>query len=117
MATNTGGPTESIVDEPASKRTGWLCPPEPQVWADALAQIVNLTATERKALSVRSKTRAKELFGMEAMAKGLETVLKDTVAMGPVPGTNLWMWMNLFGILLTSLALFLGRYVLSKYSL
>lgn len=85
LATNTGGPTESVVDKPAKSKTGWLCAPDAEVWAQALSEIVGLTEGERRAISARAKTRAIERFGMDAMAKGLEAALEQAVAKGPVP--------------------------------
>lgn len=91
LATNTGGPTESILDHPREERTGWLCASDPQIWANALNEIMELSADERQALGVRARSRARELFGMESMAKGLELALQDAVSRGPVPGGNVWM--------------------------
>lgn len=91
LACNSGGPTESIVDDPPEERTGWLCAPDPQIWADALCEIVGMPEGEREALAQRSRTRARALFGMEAMAKGLETALRDAVALGPVELSSLWL--------------------------
>ncbi|KAI0628765.1 alpha-1,3-mannosyltransferase ALG2 [Trametes polyzona] len=85
LACNSGGPTESVVDEPASERTGWLRRPDPEVWAEALLEIVNLAKDERARLAERAIRRAKDMFGMEAMARDLERALQETVAMGPVP--------------------------------
>lgn len=98
LATNTGGPTESVLDHPPSERTGWLCPPEPQLWADALREIVSLGNDERKALSQRARVRAREMFGMEAMAKSLEAELYDAAA--KFKGPNLtWFYILLFVLL------------------
>lgn len=88
LACNTGGPTESVVDQP-EERTGWLRPPDPVTWADALVEIVRLPLEDRKALAERAKRRAREMFGMEAMAKGLQGALEEAVAMGPVPFSSL----------------------------
>lgn len=91
LACNSGGPTESVVAEPHAERTGWLCPPDAQVWANALSEIVSLSKVEREGLQVRARTRAKELFGMEAMATGIEGALREAVDMGPVIGISpLW---------------------------
>ncbi|KAG1854809.1 mannosyltransferase [Suillus subalutaceus] len=89
LACDSGGPTESIVDQPADQRTGWLCRPQPSVWAEALKEICNLSETDRKVLSQRNWDRAQMMFGMEAMAKSLEEVLEEAVSIGPVdpPGT------------------------------
>jgi len=113
LATNTGGPTESVVDHPAKERTGWLCPPDPQVWADALDEIVGLSVDERQALSARSRTRARDLFGMDAMAERLEVVLEEAVSRGPVRRTALWLWVTLFALFGLLVAFVVGRSVLS----
>ncbi|KAI0373173.1 alpha-1,3-mannosyltransferase ALG2 [Pilatotrama ljubarskyi] len=91
LACDSGGPTESIVDEPTTERTGWLRQPDPEVWADALAEIVSMSEEARRQLAERAKRRAREKFGMEAMARDIESALQETVAMGPVP-TPLGMW-------------------------
>jgi alpha-1,3/alpha-1,6-mannosyltransferase len=91
LACDSGGPTESIVDQPAEQRTGWLYSPQPSVWAQALEEICNLSETDTMALSQRARDRAQKLFGMKAMAKSLEEVLQDAVSMGPVSRTGMWL--------------------------
>ena len=83
LACNSGGPTESVVDADEN-RTGWLREPEPEVWAETLLTVVNLSDDERKALGERAKRRARDSFGMEAMANGIEDALYKAVNMGPV---------------------------------
>ncbi|KAI0333145.1 alpha-1,3-mannosyltransferase ALG2 [Cubamyces sp. BRFM 1775] len=100
LACNTGGPTESVVDQPAAERTGWLRPPDSEVWAEALVEIVSMSGEERRELAERAKRRAREKFGMEAMARDLEIALQETVAMGPVPTP-----LSLYAILALFLAL------------
>ena len=51
LACDSGGPTESIVDQPPEKITGWLRSPVPDVWADALEEIYLLDASERGSLA------------------------------------------------------------------
>ncbi|KAG1819808.1 glycosyltransferase family 4 protein [Suillus subaureus] len=94
LACDSGGPTESIVDQPPDQRTGWLYRPQPSVWAQALKEICNLSETDRKALSQRAQDRARTMFGMEAMAKSLEEVLEEAVSMGPVSRTGMWLVMS-----------------------
>jgi alpha-1,3/alpha-1,6-mannosyltransferase len=89
LACDSGGPTESVISHPLDQHTGWLCPPDPGTWADALVEIVLLKEGERAELRERAMRRARELFGMEVMAKGLESALKEAVGMGPV-GTPNW---------------------------
>ncbi|KAG2151145.1 glycosyltransferase family 4 protein [Suillus bovinus] len=93
LACDSGGPTETVVDQPAGQRTGWLYRPQPSVWAQALEEICNLSETDRKALSQRARDRAKKMFGMEAMAKSLEAVLEEAVSMGQVSRTGMWLVM------------------------
>ncbi|TFK80302.1 glycosyltransferase family 4 protein [Polyporus arcularius HHB13444] len=94
LACDSGGPTESVVDMPAEERTGWLRRPDPNVWADALVEIVSLTDEQRKRLAERAKRRAVEHFGMEAMARDLEDALLETAKMGSVP-TPALLWLLL----------------------
>ena len=91
LACDSGGPTESIVDEPEEQRTGWLCSPQPAIWAQSLEEICSLSETDRKALSLRARDRAERLFGMDVMAKSLEGVLQEAVSMGPVSRTGMWL--------------------------
>jgi alpha-1,3/alpha-1,6-mannosyltransferase len=108
LACNSGGPTESIVHDPPDDRTGWLCPPDPELWANALLEIVGLEAAQKKALSERASTRARNLFGMEAMAKGVEASLRAAVALGSVGGFSSG-WLILLGFLV---AYFIGPLVM-----
>ncbi|TBU24796.1 mannosyltransferase [Dichomitus squalens] len=101
LAANSGGPTESVLDVPPAEKTGWLREPSPGVWAEALEEIVGLSDGERRELGERARRRAREKFGMEAMAKDLEEALRQTAAMGPVP-TPVGVWVALaifFGLL------------------
>jgi alpha-1,3/alpha-1,6-mannosyltransferase len=113
LATNTGGPTESVIDYPEKERTGWLCPPDPHVWADALNEILGLSADERQALNTRSRMRARDLFGMDAMAKGLEIALEEAVSKGPVQGPALWLWMTLLALVGLLITLVVGQSMIS----
>ncbi|KAI6022008.1 glycosyltransferase family 4 protein [Pisolithus marmoratus] len=89
LACDSGGPTESIVDTPLSERTGWLCAPDPAVWASALEEIFQLSEVERTALMRRCKDRARSMFGMEAMAKAMDVSLREAVDMGAVRADNM----------------------------
>ncbi|KAI8999137.1 alpha-1,3-mannosyltransferase ALG2 [Trametes punicea] len=101
LACDSGGPTESIIDQPSVDRTGWLRRPDPEVWAEALVEIVSMSDEERRQLADRAKKRAREKFGMEAMARDLENALQETVAKGPVPTPfSLWIALALLAVLL-----------------
>ncbi|KAF8921570.1 mannosyltransferase [Mucidula mucida] len=83
LACDSGGPVESVVDDPPEVRTGWLRAPEVELWAEALKEINALTEDERAALSSRAKDRARTKFGMDAMAKDIDQALHEAVDMGP----------------------------------
>ena len=93
LACDSGGPTESVVDPgardssdspDADGRTGWLRRPDPAVWAETLREVVRMPEGERARLAENARRRARERFGMEAMARDLEDALVRTVALGPV---------------------------------
>jgi alpha-1,3/alpha-1,6-mannosyltransferase len=86
LACDSGGPTESIISSPTSERTGWLKEPSPEIWSEALIEIVSLSSdpTARALLSACAKRRASGTFGMDAMAKGLEDALRGAESLGKV---------------------------------
>lgn len=84
LACSSGGPVESVVQSPASERTGWLREPEATVWAEALEEIVGMGGEERRELGERARRRAREKFGMEAMARDLEVAVGEAARMGEV---------------------------------
>jgi alpha-1,3/alpha-1,6-mannosyltransferase len=104
LACNSGGPMESVLDNPSEERTGWLRFPDSDTWADALCEIVSMDKVELGALSKRARVRARSMFGMEAMAHGLEDVLLEAVRMGEVE-YRIKMWsVMLFGFLIAYIA-------------
>ncbi len=88
LACDSGGPTESVLASPEYERTGWLCRPDAGVWAGALLEIIALSKEEREALSERARSRAKALFGMESMARGIEEALQEASAMIPAQASS-----------------------------
>lgn len=120
LACDSGGPTESLLDpsyqkdrEPLSSakddvRTGWLRIPKADIWAAALLEIFDLTAKQKDDLSRRAKERARSLFGMEAMARGIEEALEEAAGLGGVSlTTSTWVVMFVGFVL----AFFLGLFV------
>ncbi|KAI0257847.1 alpha-1,3-mannosyltransferase ALG2 [Gloeopeniophorella convolvens] len=106
LACNSGGPTESIVDDPPSQRTGWLRAPDAAGWAAALVEIASLSPSETSALAERARTRARDHFGMEAMALKLDQALVEAAGMGKV-ATPAFLWFGSF-ILVTLFAYFMA---------
>jgi alpha-1,3/alpha-1,6-mannosyltransferase len=87
LACDSGGPTESVLDDlntSKAERTGWLRPPVASVWADALLEIVSLSVSDRETISSNAQKRARMLFSMDAMAGGLEDAILKAVNMGRV---------------------------------
>lgn len=83
LACDSGGPTESLVTSPPEARTGWLCPPIAEKWAEILQnEILALSSGDRKRLAECATKRVHEKFGMDAMAAGIEDALYDAVSMG-----------------------------------
>ncbi|KAI0046923.1 glycosyltransferase family 4 protein [Auriscalpium vulgare] len=107
LACSSGGPTESVVDAPPELRTGWLRRPDAGVWAAALREIVDLSGEERETLRERARSRAREHFGMDAMARALEEAVVEAVGMGPVSVSS-FVWYTLF-VLVALLSFFVGR--------
>ena len=106
LACDSGGPTESIRVHPPSERTGWLRTPDPEVWANALVEIIALGSERRRALADRAKDRARALFGMEAMAEGIEAALQEAAEMGEVESSA--------GVWLVMLAGFVVAYIVTR---
>ena len=109
LACDSGGPTESVLVHPPSERTGWLRTPEPEVWANALVEIIRLSTEQRQAMAKRAKQRARALFGMEAMAEGIEAALREAADMGTVKSwAGVWVAMATGFIVACLMALWLS---------
>jgi len=107
LACNSGGPTESILVKPKEGRTGWLVEPAVDLWTEALEEIVGLKEAERTAMAERARKRARGLFGMEAMARGIEVALKEAHGMGKVQES--WIGLVHPGVwIVVLIAVFLG---------
>ncbi|KAG2002592.1 alpha-1,3-mannosyltransferase ALG2 [Coprinopsis cinerea AmutBmut pab1-1] len=106
LACNSGGPLESVLSSSTEEiGTGWLREPDPDLWAASLLEIVSLSEEQRKRLGEKARERAKRLFGMEAMAKGLEAALVEAASMGPVDADEAWgpwwkVWVMILGFVL-----------------
>lgn len=109
VACDSGGPTESIVDpslvgdgqgegkrkENRSKpaRTGYLLPPVPARWRDALLLVLALSPDELATMSSAARARVEEMFSLESLTKGIEGALEEAVRMG-----NLDVWRGGAGV-------------------
>ncbi|KAK1233491.1 Alpha-1,3-mannosyltransferase-like protein [Marasmius sp. AFHP31] len=88
LSCDSGGPVETLADG-----VGWLRPPDPEVWASALEEIV--VEGKGKQAGERGKKRAKEVFGMDVMANDIERELRRVVEMGKVDSSWDWEWVRL----------------------
>jgi alpha-1,3/alpha-1,6-mannosyltransferase len=88
LATDSGGPIETVVDRAAAKvdehGTGLLRAPEGPKWAEALAQLVNLKPAERAAMGDEGRRRVRALFALEPMGEKLERACRRAEEMGAV---------------------------------
>ncbi|KAK6542807.1 Alpha-1,3-mannosyltransferase-like protein [Orbilia ellipsospora] len=70
LATNTGGPLETVLDNGV---TGWLRPPDPAQWSEILnVALFEIDEIQRSALGKRAKQRVVENFSKESMAAALQ---------------------------------------------
>ncbi|KAF3915645.1 hypothetical protein ABW21_db0209286 [Orbilia brochopaga] len=70
LATNTGGPLETILDNGV---TGWLRPSSPSQWSEILrTALFKLTEDERAALAQRARERVTDNFSKESMAAAIQ---------------------------------------------
>lgn len=93
LATNTGGPMESVVDAAwdASSQTftrddgtGLLRRPTKVIWTEALVSLLSMSEATRVKFSKAARDRVKERFSLEAMTDSLESALTEVEALGQV---------------------------------
>ncbi|PKI82975.1 hypothetical protein MVES1_003127 [Malassezia vespertilionis] len=75
IATNTGGPLETIVDAEVDAdgtmrqkdATGFLLPPNPALWANVCNTLLHWDISNRETISVNAKRRVKDTFSVNVM--------------------------------------------------
>lgn len=82
LATNSGGPLETILDP----QTGLLRPPKPDVWTEALEELIRLSPEQRKEMGQNARNRVKEKFSLEKLGEEMETACREALAMGDLHG-------------------------------
>lgn len=75
LATDTGGPTETVVDGV----TGYLRPSDATAWAECMASI-----GKDEQMAEAAKRRAREEFGLDVLGSKLEGACMKAKRMGPV---------------------------------
>ncbi|KAI5476057.1 alpha-1,3/alpha-1,6-mannosyltransferase, glycosyltransferase family 4 protein [Pseudohyphozyma bogoriensis] len=84
LATDTGGPTETIVDagleDPST--TGLLRVPSAEVWATALKDLLALSPERRREIGSEGQRRTRKEFSVAKLAQEMEVACKDAAAIG-----------------------------------
>ena len=79
VAVNNGGPRESVLHG----RTGWLCEPTPEAFAQAYAQVAALAATPQlREMGHAARAHVEAQFSLEAFGRKLERYLRQAGALG-----------------------------------
>lgn len=108
LATNTGGPLETIVDG----ETGWLRAPDMEVWFKVLQKFVSQTSRQQiEEMGKNGQRRVKEKFSFEQLkdnlnklaSKTIETERKDEASL-PAHVRNVTLLIILFFFLLGAVA-------------
>ncbi|KAI7906438.1 alpha-1,3/1,6-mannosyltransferase ALG2, partial [Cokeromyces recurvatus] len=72
IAANSGGPLETVKD----KETGLILPPEPEIWAKGIYDLISDTF-DRTKMGKRGREHVKSKFSLEAFADQLEDTLEE----------------------------------------
>ncbi|KAL1679012.1 glycosyltransferase family 4 protein [Schizophyllum commune] len=101
LARDSGGPTETVVDVAHGEgATGWLRPGDAAVWASVLGEMARMGPAERARMAEAARARVEALFGMDAMAKGVEDALLEAVGMGELQASSAATWLMILWMLL-----------------
>ncbi|CAE6434311.1 unnamed protein product [Rhizoctonia solani] len=102
VACNSGGPMESVVDpdnrQHTGKRTGFLLPPNPELWARALQSILHFSDEERASIGTTARQRVRNMFSLESLTLGMEGALVRAVQMGKVDGMGMGAGAAILGV-------------------
>ncbi len=116
LATNTGGPVETVVDlalsptgEPTNLTTGTglLRHPSPSIWAVSLIALLRLSPSHRETVSATAKQRIRDKFSTEVLALALEKACYDAYELGRVKGDEgLYQWSSTIAMFVVMSVLF-----------
>ncbi|GAA5905126.1 GDP-Man:Man(1)GlcNAc(2)-PP-dolichol alpha-1,3-mannosyltransferase [Sporobolomyces salmoneus] len=130
IATTSGGPTETIVDnglpapgeeddEPSQTKltTGLLRPAKVDNWARAISSLLSLSPSQRQAIGQAGRERVKTQFSRERLGQSLEKACQDAASVGyPIPYENGFKKMIAFFLLAwICAACGIGAFVLGLY--
>lgn len=116
LATNTGGPVETVVDLALSADgvptnletgTGLLRHPSPAIWAVSLTALLRLSHEHRSEIASAAKQRVKDKFSTEVLSLALEKACYDTYELGRVRGDEgLYQWGSSIAVLIVMSTMF-----------
>ncbi|KAH7340158.1 alpha-1,3-mannosyltransferase ALG2 [Rhizoctonia solani] len=113
VACDSGGPMESVVDPDkragGGERTGFLLPPDPDLWARALQTILRFSPDQRASIATTARHRVKEMFSLESLTLGMEGALVRAVQMGGVGSTGVRAGTVLLGVGLLSVSVWIAK--------
>lgn len=84
LATSSGGPTETIVDDglDSAATTGLLRVPSAEVWATALKDLLALPEARRKEIGAAGQQRTREQFSVAKLAQELDQACRAAAEIG-----------------------------------
>ncbi|GAA5919685.1 hypothetical protein JCM1841_005230 [Sporobolomyces salmonicolor] len=96
IATTSGGPTETIVDEglpsPSSddaaptRTTGLLRRRDPAAWSEAVSSLLALSRSQRAEIGQAGKERVRSVFSQAQLGENMERACRDAASAGmPIP--------------------------------
>lgn len=88
LATNSGGPTETILDAglDSAESTGLLRSPDVEVWAQAVGDLLDLSEGRRRAMGLQGRKRVEERFSADKLGEEMERACRDAASVGrPIP--------------------------------
>ncbi|KNZ60412.1 hypothetical protein VP01_1558g5 [Puccinia sorghi] len=93
LAVDSGGPKETI----SHTQTGYLVPPDPEKWAQAIHNILAMGDLQRRRIGQAGRERVLELFSTEVMAKHFELAILDILS--SARRTDIWLEPGFFHLL------------------
>ncbi|KAN0061809.1 Alpha-1,3-mannosyltransferase-like protein [Thecaphora frezii] len=116
LATNTGGPVETVVDlafdvegwpTNLATGTGLLRHASASIWAASIVALLELDEEQRRTVSQTARQRVQQTFSLEKMSEDLEKACYEVYAMGHVkPDEGLLQWASTLGIFFVMATLF-----------
>ncbi|KAJ1032988.1 hypothetical protein NDA16_000267 [Ustilago loliicola] len=115
LATNTGGPVETVVDlalssdaQPTNDEgTGLLRHASAPIWAVSIIALLKLSRDDRQKISRAAKKRVQEKFSTEVLSLALEKACYDAYELGRVRGDEgLYQWGSTAAVFIVMWTLF-----------